>query len=1724
MRRITAMVIAAIMVFCMFPIISSAADGTISTDGTYDISDYGNDSIVTINPGLTITLTNTGNIQYTNIRIICGAGVALTIDNLDIDDSLTANACPLSFTGTGNTLNLIGTNTLSAGEQMPGIGVSDSSLEIMGTGSINAVGGNYAAGIGAGYYQDSGSITISGGTVTTAGGEYGAGIGGGYCGTGGSITITGGIVTPTAGRFGAGIGGGHRGGALINISGGTIDATAGYGCPGIGSGWYGAASTINISGGNIVNSTGGDFGCGIGGGEEGETTTINISDGTVNATGGIYGAGMGGSDGQDGGNITISGGTVITQGGSNGAGIGGGSSASGGTIRIEGGTVTTTGGGASAGIGGGHSGSGGNITISNGNVTTTGGWGGAGAGSGAWVGDGGNITISGGNVTATGGGKSAGIGGGFQCGGGSITITGGTVAARMGYSGQHDIGDGGDGGTGGTFRIWGDAVAFLKNNSCLTPITTFHTKYTITEVTGGQVYGIDVPAGWTPGYSGFGVLLLSHTLSYDANEGLGTVPEAVTQPEWTSILVADGSGLTNGRLRLINWNTEADLSGMVYPTGSNFSFSEDKTLYANWQRVDVTSVTLSEETLIMLHHDTAELTAEVLPDNASYPEVTWESSNDAVVIVDQSGNIEAVGVGEATITATADGVSDTCAITVNKRPVTSVTLSEETLTMEHHDTAVLTADVLPSNATYPEVTWETSNAAVVTVDQSGNIEAMELGNVVITATADGISDTCNITVNKKPVTSVTLSQKTLSMVHHDTAVLTAEVLPGNATYPEVTWMSDNESVATVDSNGLVTAVSLGSATITATADGVSDTCAVTVTKKPVTSVTLNANTLDMIHHDMVTLTAEVLPSNATYTDIIWTSSNESIATVSSTGVVEAVGVGDAIITATADGISDTCEVTVAKKPVTSVTLSKDTLELIHHDTTTLTATVLPVDATYTDVTWTSSDSSVATVDSSGIVVAAGVGSTIITVTADGVSDVCTVTVNKKPVDSVTLSEETMTMLHHDTAVLTTEVLPINASYPEVTWETSNSSVVTVDQNGNIEAVGVGSVVITATADGVSDTCAITVNKRPVTSVTLSEETLTIEHHDKVRLTAEVLPSNATYPKVTWDTSNSAVVTVEQNGNIEAAGLGNAVITATADGISDTCNITVNKKPVQSVTLSKETLTMEHHDTVKLIAEVLPGNATYPDVVWESSDDTIVSVDQNGNIEAISLGCATITATADGVSDTCEVTVNKKPVASVTLNSIDETVFVGDVVTLAADILPINSTYPEVTWESSDETVATVDENGVVTSIKGGRVTITATADSVSADCNIFVVQPVTLITLSSSSKTVIHHDTLTLLAEVLPDDATYPDVTWTTSNKNVATVDHGGKVTAVGVGSAKITATADGVSEICSITVNKNPVTDVTMNENELSLVHHDTVLLTASVMPSNATYPQITWVSSDPSVVTIDESGRISAVGLGSAKITATADEVTTVCDVTVNKNPVTSVALNETSITLITGGTFKLIASVVPNNATYSEITWESSNPSVAEVNDSGVVTAISTGSAVVTAEADGIALICEVTVQPKSDKTVTITGVLTDENGKPLIGKIVELHSDPMSTVTDKEGRFTFENVCVEHHTLIIMDTAGDPLKEFEIDLNTEEEFTWEEDENTCVNIMLSKDTAAINLSISLNDKDFGIIGVQDVTYPIKKPGSIWKYIVIATALLLAVLVGIYAVLKIKRRSTS
>ena len=467
------------------------------------------------------------------------------------------------------------------------------------------------------------------------------------------------------------------------------------------------------------------------------------------------------------------------------------------------------------------------------------------------------------------------------------------------------------------------------------------------------------------------------------------------------------------------------------------------------------------------------------------------------------------------------------------------------------------------------------------------------------------------------------------------------------------------------------------------------------------------------------------------------------------------------------------------------------------------------------------------------------------------------------------------------------------------------------------------------------------------------------------ITAIETPENATTAIVLWSSSDALVAIVDK-GVVTPLSEGTTTITAKAGDVSATCVVIVKAKEVavSNVSLSATTMEMTVGDENTLVATIAPENASNKNVNWTSSDEEVATVEA-GLVKALKSGEATITATTvdGGKSATCTLTV-KDAIVAVTGIKLDQAsieLIKDDEKQLVVTVMPENATDKSVNWTSSDEEVATV-EAGLVKALKSGESTITATTvdGGKVAKCTVIVVAKTIAVESVSLNKTTItleEGECDSLVATVLPENATNKNVNWKSSNESVAKV-VAGKVTAQQAGEATITVeTADG-HKTATYTVTVAPkdikVESVAIEPTELTIIIDESSQLTAVITPENATNKNVNWKSSDESVAKV-AAGKVTAIKVGSATITATTEEGGKIasCKVTVKEKPVavTGVKMVISSSTIFSCNSQQLYCVIAPSNATNKTVKWSSSDESVATVSSSGNVTGVSSGYATIT-----------------------------------------------------------------------------------------------------------------------------------------------------------------------------
>ena len=372
-----------------------------------------------------------------------------------------------------------------------------------------------------------------------------------------------------------------------------------------------------------------------------------------------------------------------------------------------------------------------------------------------------------------------------------------------------------------------------------------------------------------------------------------------------------------------------------------------------------------------------------------------------------------------------------------------------------------------------------------------------------------------------------------------------------------------------------------------------------------------------------------LAENLNSSNIIWTSSNEKVATVKG-GKVTAITEGTTIITASINEKKSTCKVTVSSSyvPVKGINLNKSNLNILIGTSETLIETITPSNASNKDVTWTSSNTDVAIVQN-GKITAKKLGTAIITVSSFGYRATCKINVvDTVALSKITLNKANITIKEKSAETLSITYTPSNATNKKVTWKSSNTGVATVDSHGKVTGIKPGSATITAVSNdgGYATTCKVTVEaiSKKVTGVNLDKKELTMIAGEKTKLNATISPNYAENKNITWSSSDEDIVTVK-DGEITAISPGIAEIKViTEDENKEAiCKVTVTTPPIKSITFSEteQTVYVGSETTLKTISE--PTNSVLENPIWTSSNEEVATV-ENGIVKAHSLGETTIT--------------------------------------------------------------------------------------------------------------------------------------------------------------------------------------------------------------------------------------------------------------------------------------------------------------------------------------------------------------------------------------------------------------------------------------------------------------------------------------------------------------------
>jgi uncharacterized protein YjdB len=560
-------------------------------------------------------------------------------------------------------------------------------------------------------------------------------------------------------------------------------------------------------------------------------------------------------------------------------------------------------------------------------------------------------------------------------------------------------------------------------------------------------------------------------------------------------------------------------------------------------------------------------------------------------------------------------------------------------------------------------------------------------------------------------------------------------------------------------------------------------------------------------------------------------------------------------------------------PVVSVAVTPAADSVTVGFTKQLKAALTPTYPTNNAISWASSDPGIATVNATGLVTGVAPGVTTITVTTQDGGKTAQSSIKVTPtigVTSVTL-DPAITMGLGTSKNLTATVLPADATNKKVSWASSDPTVATINASGLVTSSKLGTTTITVTTeDGAKTATSLLTVGTVVVANNCGGPTIgnfvadspqsgyqwTISTPTAIDLTGVSSPAPADAYK---SQRNGGQPLVYSYGNL----VPNSLYVVRLHFAEITTGITAGKRKFNVTGTSVADTLLKNFD---IIAQA---GGRYKGIVREFS----VRSNASGVLNVVFRPIANFDYAAVNA-----IEVGLTPLTSVAVNPSNASVGVGDTTRLSATILPAIATNQKVVWSSSNTSVVSVDGTGLVTGVSPGTATITVTtnegqktASSTVTAANIAV----SGVTVTSTASVGVNNST-TLVAAVQPANATNKTLTWSTSDAGIVSVSQSGVLTGVSPGTATVTVTTqDGAKTANSVvTVSNVLITSVTLNKPSATVGVGDTTSIKAAIAPANASNKTVVWSSSNPSVATVNATGIVTAVAVGSATINATAQD----------------------------------------------------------------------------------------------------------------------------------------------------------------------------------------------------------------------------------------------------------
>lgn len=566
--------------------------------------------------------------------------------------------------------------------------------------------------------------------------------------------------------------------------------------------------------------------------------------------------------------------------------------------------------------------------------------------------------------------------------------------------------------------------------------------------------------------------------------------------------------------------------------------------------------------------------------------VQWSSSDSDCVSITSGGMASGVTSGSVTITATSGSIHGTATVTVT---VAAANLTSISVAPAASSIPVNTSQQFAATGAYSDgssrdltalVTWGSSATNVATIDVNGLASGVAAGTTTISATLGAVSGSTSLTVNAPTIVSITVSPDGLTLGTGIKQQYTATATYNDGSSQDlasgVTWSSSDNTVASIDNNGLATTIAQGTVTITATAGSFSDTATLTVVPASLVSISVTPATPSIAMGTDQQFTATGFfddGSTQQLTSVTWSSSNVNVASINSSGLATSTGIGTATITATSGSVSGTASLTVTAATLVSIAVTPSNSSMAIGTTKQFTATGTFSDSSTQDITasvlWSSSDPTVATISNQGLASSVAAGTATITATSGSISGSTGLTVAAVDLVSIAINPANPRMQQHTllrlTAVGTFSDGSTTTNLSGLSWKSSKPQIASIRSSGIVNGKKLGSVTITATASGISGRTTLTVSNGTLTSIAITPADSSVALGSTQQFTTTGTYSDSTTQDVTlnthWSSSVSSVATIANGPNgaglATTSGVGTTVIGANTSGVISSTNLTVH---------------------------------------------------------------------------------------------------------------------------------------------------------------------------------------------------------------------------------------------------------------------------------------------------------------------------------------------------------------------------------------------------------------------------------------------------------------------------------------------------------------------------------------------------------------------------------------